>query len=442
MTAAILALLGSQATVLVLAIISGAVTNRALGPVVRGDYAEIVSWISISATVCGLSAATAIYHYSNQRTYAFSRGELFGSVLALWALAIFTASLLYAACLLGRPSFVSPGLMQRAPLVFMAVIASIGFTFFTTLLKVSKAFRTLSLSLVGMQLATTIVILSLAAARALDVTALLAVITCSQLLAAMTACVILVRYLEWRPIRARLSLLRRLILSGLQAHIATVATLLYVRFDQILVYHMANAAETGIYAVAVTIVTQLMVLPMTIQEVLYPRVIEAETGGDAEVTVRVTQFTLIAFGACVVVIWLLAGPLVTIYAGHDFDAVVPLVRWLLPGVYFFCVPNLLSPYWTKRGYFLLGSLTAILLLALNLVLNWLWIPQHGALGAAWATTATYFVGMCTSLALFSFLSGRNSLTVFLVRRDDFLAVCRSLYAIVKPHNLLIRTSGR
>jgi O-antigen/teichoic acid export membrane protein len=442
MIGAVLALLGSQAAVTVLGVISGAVVNHTLGPVARGDYAEILSWIAIYATASGFSAATAIYHYSNRRLYEFSRGELFGTVTALGALGAALAALGLTATVAAAPFFVSQGLVERAPLAFLAIASSIGFMIVTTLLKVAKGFSFLSLTLVAMQLAMTSAITALAVAGSLSVTALLAVNASVQLVAIAAICSFLHRSPGWRPVRLRASLLARLIGSGLRAHIATVATLLYVRFDQILVYHLASAAETGLYAAAVGIVMQLMVLPMTIQEVLYPRVIEAESGGDADVTMRVAQIALLAFGGCVIVTALLAKPLVTLYAGREFSAAVPLLQILLPGAYFFAVPNLLSPYWAKRGYFLLGSVTALLLLAVNLGLNWLWIPDYGGNGAAWATTVTYFVGMCMSLALFRYLSGRNPLAVFRIHGEDAAVAWRSLRNLVRERTSLAGTTGR
>jgi Na+-driven multidrug efflux pump len=97
---------------------------------------------------------------------------------------------------------------------------------------------------------------------------------------------------------------------------------------------------------------------------------------------------------------------------------VPLVRILALGSLFFSVPNLLSPYWVKRGYFLLASLTAAVLLIVNVTLNVWWIPPYGSAGAAWATDATYFAGLLLALAMFYYLSRENPLAIFVPQRGD------------------------
>src|SRR3712207_1462392 len=77
-------LLSSQVVVTGLVVVSHAIINRTLGPEGRGDYAEITSWIAIFVAVFGLSIAPAIYHFSNETKYGYSRGELMGTILGLW----------------------------------------------------------------------------------------------------------------------------------------------------------------------------------------------------------------------------------------------------------------------------------------------------------------------------------------------------------------------
>jgi Na+-driven multidrug efflux pump len=67
-----------------------------------------------------------------------------------------------------------------------------------------------------------------------------------------------------------------------------------------------------------------------------------------------------------------------------------------------------------------ASVSAILLLILNLALNYLWIPQYGAAGAVWATNVTYLAGMLSALYVFYLLSGQNPVRVFWFDRDDFV----------------------
>ena len=63
--------------------------------------------------------------------------------------------------------------------------------------------------------------------------------------------------------------------------------LLYVSFDQIWVWEVSGARQTGLYSVAVTIAMQLMILPMSIQEVLYYRIMQVDTEEDAATVIAV-----------------------------------------------------------------------------------------------------------------------------------------------------------
>ena len=259
----------------------------------------------------------------------------------------------------------------------------------------------------------------------LNITALLFLTVCSQFIMAGSGYWYLHRS-GWLPLRADLRLLGGLLKAGLKTHIATIATLLYVQFDQIWVRAVSGEEQTGLYNAAVTIAMQLMLLPMTIQEVLCPHIMQADPEDEAATIITVTRFAFFAFLGCLVIVCVLAWPLVMLLAGEQYEESVSLLRWLLPGILCFSIPNLLSPYWVKKGRFVLASATGASLLAVNFLLNYLWIPDHGALGAAWATDVTYLTGMLLSLVVFYLLSGHNPLGIFWITKGDVALVYEKL----------------
>jgi O-antigen/teichoic acid export membrane protein len=402
-----------------ISIIAGGIINRSLGPSGAGDYAELTSWVTIFIYVFGLSAATAIFHFSNQKDYPYTRGELLGSVVGLWALTAALTVLGLCAALIFWPQYFSANFRTHLAVVVIFIFSTTGLTLFTTLLKVDDSFRFLSIYTVGSQMMLLTGICLLALFGRLNIAKLLLLSCGAQLLVVASS----VFYFErlrpgWYPLRVNFDLIRKMVWAGLKVHVATVSTLLYVKLDQILLYNMAGNAETGIYAVAVNVTVGLLILPLAVQQVLYPRIINSVPENDAYATIRVTRYTFFFFALCLVFVYFLADPLIALYAGTAFQASTPLLRSLLAGTLLFSIPNLLSPYWVKKGYFLLASASALTLFVVNLLLNFLWIPRYGAKGSVWATNVTYFVGAVVSLVVFYYLSHQNPLRIFIFTRQD------------------------
>src|SRR5262249_38235208 len=140
----------------------------------------------------------------------------------------------------------------------------------------------------------------------LDISLLLLCLAAGQLFLNASYIWYLVRHRsDWLPLRPDWKIIGGLLQAGLNGHVATIATQLYIYFDQIWVFEVARERETGLYNMAVMIGAQLMVLPMTIQEVLYPRVMETEAE-DAALVIRVTRCAFFAFLGCLAVVFLIA----------------------------------------------------------------------------------------------------------------------------------------
>jgi O-antigen/teichoic acid export membrane protein len=197
-----------------------------------------------------------------------------------------------------------------------------------------------------------------------------------------------------------------------------------------MLYNMRGNTETGYYAIAVNVTMGLLILPLAVQQVLYPRIINSIPESDAYATIRVTRYTFFFFALCLIFIYFLADPLIALYAGKQFQPSVPLLRSLLLGTLLFSIPNLLSPYWVKKGHFLLASAGALVLLVVNLLLNFWLIPRYGAWGSVWATNATYLVGSSFSLLVFYYLSHHNPLRIFLFTRQDAATLYKQLMLVV------------
>jgi O-antigen/teichoic acid export membrane protein len=384
--------------------------NRSLGPAGRGLLAEVQTWCGLLAIVWGLSMDTAIYHTANRVQYTEKESIKFASVLGLSSVVAIVASTWLTMLTWFRPDLVSEAMIRYILLldayVFVFILGSNLAVFFLAQGHVRFA------SLIGLaQIALNALIVGCAfLVSRITLSLALTSLFLAQLIPVLVMLVMAGR-LGYLPGRFSVSLIKRLILAGIKQHPATVCTFIYTRANQLILFHYCGEVETGHYALALNLASQLMVIPMAFQAVLYPRIIHEQD--DHQVTVRSMNLGFYIWGVMVLGAFVLAKPLVLVYGGAEFLSAVPLFRVLLPMTWLMPLSAMVAPFYVKKGAFLMASLTAIVLGLVSVGLNYLFIPRLGSWGAAWATTVTTSFGFGLSLAFLWYLSRKNPLMILI-----------------------------
>jgi PST family polysaccharide transporter len=196
--------------------------------------------------------------------------------------------------------------------------------------------------------------------------------------------------------------------------VATVATFLYMKLNQVLVFRMSGAQEAGLFAAALNLSFAFAFIPTTFQNALYPRVIHG--ADDFEVTVRALRLGFYGWGAATLALAALAEPILLVYGGGEFRGAATVFRVLLLSSWLLPLSSFIAPYLIKAGAFGLASASAVALGAISVGLNLLLIPRHAGLGAALATALTCAAGFAMALALLRHVAGRNPLGFLALRR--------------------------
>jgi O-antigen/teichoic acid export membrane protein len=391
-------------------LITGVLLNRALGPEGRGVFAEIQTWVMLFAVALGFSMDTAIYHFANRGIYGNDYSERFRT--------IFTISLLYglfAAVVLSIFMFMAPERFSSEMLRFIPIL---GLIVLTTILTNHLRIFIQSMEDISFSALSTIVqgianILIIATAYFVDYLNLTIVVV-TLLIIQLVPLSMFISYFYRRQLfqgQFSLKLAQRVIVAGLKQHVATVATFVYTKINQLIIFHCCGKSEAGIYAIALELTFIAIAIPGTFQTVLYPRVINAND--DYEITVRSIRYGIYCWGACVLLIALFAKPLVLLYAGQNFISSVPIFRLLLISAWLLPVSSMLAPYYVKKGAFSFASFSALTLGVISICLNMLMVPSMGAKGAAVATSVSCLTGFIMVIAFLGVLSRKNPLTVFI-----------------------------
>lgn len=402
-------MLASKTAVMATGLIAAAMINRALGPSGRGIYAEMQTWIGLFAVLFGMSMDTAIYHFANRSLYGTDDKSRLMTALTLSLTYGLIAVGAFAVFVLRWPQQVSAETFKNLILLDGILIATI---LTGTLVVFLQAVGEIRFSaIVGVvQGATNVFFVGYAFwVKALNIKIVLLI---SLLIHGVAFLMVLIKFGRSDYLGGRFSkdLAKGIVAAGAKQHIATIATFVYTKINQLIVFRYCGESSAGIFAVSLNAALYLTFVPMTFQTALYPRVIHGRD--DYEVTVRSLRWGFYGWGIIVFLAILFAKPILLLYGGSGFLPSVNNFRVLMIGAWFLPLSSILSPYYIKRGAFVLASTSAVLLGLISMGLNILLVPRYADLGASFATALTCLIGFCMVLLFLWHLSQKTPLALF------------------------------
>ena len=180
---------------------------------------------------------------------------------------------------------------------------------------------------------------------------------------------------------------------GLKISLATLAGFLVYRIDQGILAYMVSEFQIGLYGVAVSLAEKLKLLPNSISSAFLPRLANELDARQSQVP-RVFRYTTIISFLSMLLLGLLGIPVIFVLCGRIYvGSIVPFLL-LLPGIATLGGSGILSSDLAARNKpkysFYIGWTT----LAINVALNFAWIPIMRIAGAALASTVCYaFAGV-------------------------------------------------
>lgn len=221
-------------------------------------------------------------------------------------------------------------------------------------------------------------------------------------------------------LRLNISYMKRAVTYGVQAHLSNILGFLNYRVDMFLVNGFLGPAAVGLYSVGIGLAESLWMVSQAAGTVLFPRV-----AGETDVEKRKSFTPLVARA----VLWLSAlGALVIFFLSRWIilllysEAFLPsasALQALLVGIVTLSAWRVLANDIAGRGRPGLNIYIGIAAVTTNVILNLLWIPRYGIVGAAWASTVSYTVSFLMVLFLYCRLSGNHWTKVLLPQRGDW-----------------------
>ena len=198
--------------------------------------------------------------------------------------------------------------------------------------------------------------------------------------------------------KLRLSLdtarVRSMLGEGMPLFLSSLAVMVYMRIDQIMLGQLATGEALGQYSVAVRISESVFFVPMALQSAFYPGLVRLSTGARESWHEELQHYYDVA--ALAMLVLALA---VTVFAtvglapliGSRYQPAVPMIWILALSIPFVGLGVARTTYLTIRGWLWTAPLTTTLGALVNVGLNFYLIPLWGGVGAAVATVVSYWL---------------------------------------------------
>ncbi|WP_299119789.1 flippase [uncultured Winogradskyella sp.] len=185
-------------------------------------------------------------------------------------------------------------------------------------------------------------------------------------------------------------IIKRMLSLGVVYAIALLVINLNYRIDVILLDNLSTEFETGIYSKGVSITEYLWQIPMLLSTVVFAR--SAVSKDDSAFSLKVAQLlrlSFLAIGLVALVLILLSEFIIVLMYGKAFIGSVMVLNTLLPGVLLLTIFKVINMDLSGKGKPWVSLKAMIPALIINIILNVVFIPKFGAVGAALASTISY-----------------------------------------------------
>jgi O-antigen/teichoic acid export membrane protein len=196
-------------------------------------------------------------------------------------------------------------------------------------------------------------------------------------------------------------LFRANVTYGFKVYLAALFSFLIMRVDFFLLPATVGQAGVGQYSVAFSLIEAMSQLPVVVGMIFFPKMASLQ---DEATRWRQTKRVGVLLALTMAVLCLAAYALsswgIVLLYGEPYAAAVPAFQVLLLALWLLSVNTVLMNYFASIGMPSIAVWSPLAAAAVNIALNWVWIPPWGLAGAAWAKVVGYgMMGLVSAVYL-------------------------------------------
>jgi O-antigen/teichoic acid export membrane protein len=229
-----------------------------------------------------------------------------------------------------------------------------------------------------------------------------------------------------------LKVLKATLNYGIKIYLSGIFSLLILRVDLYMVNFFKGLAQAGLYSLASTFGDMFFILPFSIIFVIFPK-INIKGKNKKELIARYSRISLfLVFLMAIGTLFFIKFMIGLLYGEAFLPSVQPILL-LLPGLMAFSVVNVLGQYFLSTRYPFKLTIYWFLVAILNIVLNFIYIPQYGMVAAAVSSTITYLLALGFHYYFFYKETKMGFYDVFVPRKDEIKSILERIYGFLRKN---------
>lgn len=173
--------------------------------------------------------------------------------------------------------------------------------------------------------------------------------------------------------------------------------------------------DIGVYSLGITLAQKIWIIPDALKDILLSKLV----GGKSEEEVaKISRLSLVVVLIFIVGIAIVGKPFINILYGSDYDSAYTVLLILVIGIIGMVFYKMVYSYNVVNGYKHINLILLGIAAASNVVINALLIPRWGMLGAAVASTCSYFVCGIGFLVFFHRKTNVPYRDVIIIKKED------------------------
>jgi O-antigen/teichoic acid export membrane protein len=377
---------------LALALATGVLIARVLGPVGKGSYAYVVTCMGVIAMYTVGQANAIAYEYGRRRRGV--RPVLRNAVLIM-AVTVVPAAVAMAAVALVIPS--EAILLPIALAVPFLAVSQVLYGFFLADSDVTTVNRQQLLSAAVLPL----LLLPALLFFRMGITGLLYSWVFTYVATTAYTLYRFRPYLQRDDSAQERLPVREQFLFGTMVSLDSVMAYLNFRIDVFIVLAMLGPGPLGIYSVGVGAGNLVWQITRPLVQAAFGRIGSSSESDAAHLTARIMRHSLL-FVVPAAALLFFAGPAAAVLAyGHLFAGSGPVIRVLLPGIIAYSITPILSTFLSQQlGKPMIPVIVNTVATLVCASVTYLTIPRWGIVGGAFATSISYTLALIAQVVYF------------------------------------------
>ncbi|MBP7204901.1 MAG: oligosaccharide flippase family protein [Candidatus Cloacimonetes bacterium] len=207
---------------------------------------------------------------------------------------------------------------------------------------------------------------------------------------------------------------------GLRVFLSSMFITLLIRADIVILKNLSGFSSVGIYSLSAHIVDMLQIASNMVGGLLLVKLSDTDDEEQKWILMKRAFMLFFVFLAAANLVFALAGkPLIRIVYGAAFENAYYSTLWLIPASFGLSFGSLFNTYLWSKGFPLVSTVIPLLVLLLNIGLNYALIPGMGIAGAALASSIAYCLWFLIILLYEQHCSGGRMMRHLVPHREDW-----------------------